>query len=250
VELAGSQLGFISFVALPFYEALVPKFEGLSFALEQLKSNKLRRNVKTVAVEKLIAEIEGKTSDIATMGKDIDTAVKDQADLTKAMNEATAQRAEESKKNKKAILDAKVGAEAVKKALVVLEEFYSAQASMMQVASKRQVPEMESYKGLQGSKKGVIGMLEVIRSDFLRLESDTTAAEGQAAREYADFMSVSKADKKAKHDHEVQLRLDKDQAEFEKGELEKDLAANQEELQRANEEALDQPVAEPTGDRV
>merc|ERR1719245_2731494 len=141
------------------------------------------------------------------------------------MMEATEQRGKESKENKKAILDAKVGAEAVKKALVVLEEFYSAQAAMVQVTSKRQVPEMASYKGLQGSKKGVIGMLEVIRSDFLRLESDTTAAEQQAAREYADFMSVSEADKKAKHEHEVKLRLDKDQAEFDKERLQKDLAA-------------------------
>lgn len=200
---------------------------------KELKANKLRRNAKTTAVDKLMAEIEGKTGDIATMGKAIDTAVQDQADLVKAMNEATAQRAAESKKNKKAIADAQAGAVAVKKALTVLEEFYSAQAALVQVDSKRQVPEMESYKGLQGSKKGVIGMLEVIHSDFLRLESDTTSAEQQAAKEYDTFMSESKADKKAKHDHEVKLRLDKDQAEFEKSELEKDLASNEEELKRA-----------------
>merc|ERR1719433_182634 len=115
---------------------------------KELKANKLRRNAKTTAVDKLMAEIEGKTGDIATMGKDIDTAVKDQADLVKAMNEATAQRAAESKKNKKAIADAQAGSVAVKKALAVLEEFYSAQAALVQVASRRQVPEMESYKGL------------------------------------------------------------------------------------------------------
>merc|ERR1719195_347247 len=71
---------------------------------------------------------------------------------------------------------------------------------------------MKSYKGLQGSKKGVVGMLEVISSDFLRVE----------------------ADKKAKHEQEVKLRLDKDQAEFERGQLEKDLATNEAQLQRAN----------------
>merc|ERR1719464_1479432 len=38
---------------------------------EQLKANKLRRNAKTAAVNSLVAEIEGKTSDIATLGKDI-----------------------------------------------------------------------------------------------------------------------------------------------------------------------------------
>mmetsp|Transcript_47420 Transcript_47420/g.106671 ORF Transcript_47420/g.106671 Transcript_47420/m.106671 type:complete len:665 (-) Transcript_47420:114-2108(-) len=201
---------------------------------EQLKANKLRRNKKTTAVDKLVSEIESTASDIETMGKNIDTAVKDQADLEKAMQEASAQREKESMENKKAIADAQAGAEVVKQALVVLEEFYSAQSSLVQMGAKRQVPEMESYKGLQGSKKGVIGMLEVIRSDFLRLESDTETAEQQASREYDEFTSASKADKKAKHEREVKLRLDKDQAEFEKGELKKDLAANEAELQKAN----------------
>ena len=36
------------------------------------------------------------------------------------------------------------------------------------------------YKGMQSENGGVVGMLEVIESDFARLESDTKAAEATA----------------------------------------------------------------------
>merc|ERR1719263_585902 len=38
-------------------------------------------------------------------------------------------------------------------------------------------------------------MLEVIASDFMRLESETTAQEDAAQKEYDDFMKVSELDK-------------------------------------------------------
>merc|ERR1712151_112700 len=53
--------------------------------------------------------------------------------------------------------------------------------------------------------------------------------------EYAEFMADSKASKLAKHNAEVKLRLEKDQAEFEKGETEKELASNEEQLALAKE---------------
>merc|ERR1719478_1603748 len=102
------------------------------------------------------------------------------------MAEATEQRQAEKAKNEHAIADAQAGSEAVKQAIVVLREFYSAQAGFVQV--HRQVPEMAAYKGMQNSKTGVVGMLEVIQSDFNRLEADTTSAESLAATEYDQFM--------------------------------------------------------------
>merc|ERR1712187_514627 len=122
------------------------------------------------------------------------------------------------------IADAQAGSAAVKKALEILREFYSS------VAFVQQVPEMAEYKGLQGKNKGVVGMLEVILTDFTRLEADTKAAEAQAAKEYDEFMTDAKASKLAKHNAEVKLRLEKDQAEFDKGETKKELASNEEQL--------------------
>jgi DNA repair exonuclease SbcCD ATPase subunit len=214
-------------------EEAAAEVEHKAWCDEQLKENKLKRNKKTSAVQKLLAEIEGLQSDIASMGEEIDTLVEEQASLAKAMKEATAQRAAEKSKNTEAISDAKAGQAAVQSALEVLREFYSSQASMLQ-RGKRQIPAMEAYKGMQSSKGGPIGMLEVIKTDFARLEADTTSAEKQAVRVYDEFMEDAKADKEEKHKEEVRVKLAKDDAEFKVSELKKDLAANEDELSKAN----------------
>merc|ERR1719223_1052326 len=99
----------------------------------------------------------------------------------------------------------------------------------------RQVPELEAYGGMGGEKTGVIGMLEVIESDFARLEADTKAGESQAANEYATFMRDATTDKEQKHKADVKLRLEKDQAEFEKSQVMEELALVDEILSKANE---------------
>jgi len=204
-----------------------------SWCDEQLKSNKLKRDKKTAKVNLLTAEIEELTASIETMGKTIETLIKEQSDLTKAVQEATEQREAEKAKNTDTIADAKAGAKAVGQALTVLKEFYSSQALLLQQG--KQAPEMAAYKGNQSGKGGVVGMLEVIESDFLRLESDTTTAEGENAAEYETFTADATADKEAKHKAEVQTKLDKDQAEFEKSQTTKDQKAVQAELDKASD---------------
>jgi len=199
---------------------------------EQLHNNKLKRNKQTAMVNKLIAEIEEKSALIADLAAEIDTLVKEQADLAKAMEEATAFRNKEHAENTATTADSVAGQEAVKKALSILREFYNSQTAFLQ--RQHQVPEMAAYKGMQTSKGGPIGMLEVILTDFARLQAETESAEAAAASEYATFMEDSKASKIAKHKKEVNDRLAKDQAEFEKSELKKDLAANEAELATAN----------------
>jgi len=199
---------------------------------EQLKDNKLKRNKQTAAVERLQATVQSLQSQIEDMAKTIATLLKEQEELTKAMADATSVRQAEKKENLAIIADAKAGNAATKQALVILREFYATQGSFLQ---QKQVPEMAEYKGMSGAKGGVVGMLEVIETDFARLEADTTAAEAQAASEYDSFMSDSQADKKAKHQQEVKTSLDKDQTEFEKSQTEKELKMEEEELAKANE---------------
>mmetsp|Transcript_48385 Transcript_48385/g.155987 ORF Transcript_48385/g.155987 Transcript_48385/m.155987 type:complete len:660 (-) Transcript_48385:57-2036(-) len=200
---------------------------------EQLKANKLKRNKKTAKVDELNAKIEGLSADIFEMGATIAKLSEEQAALTKAMAEATEMREKEKAANLDTIADSAAGADAVKRAIVVLKDFYSSQqAAFLQ---QKQVPEMAAYKGMQSSKGGVVGMLEVIESDFLRLQAETEAAEKAAATEYAEFMEISQVSKKQKHEEEFKLKLDKDQAEFEKEETIKDLRSTEEELGRANQ---------------
>merc|ERR1719316_605653 len=204
-----------------------------AWCAEETKKNKLKRDKKTAKVNLLTAELNELTASIETMGKTIQTLIKEQADLTQALKEATEQRQQEHAKNTKAIADAKAGAAAVGQALSVLKEFYSSQAALLQTG--KQVPEMAAYKGQQAGKGGIIGMLEVIETDFLRLDSDTTTEERENAAEYETFSAEATADREAKHKEEVQTKLDKDDAEFKKRGTVKDLKAVQKELDKANE---------------
>merc|ERR1719468_928069 len=195
----------------------------------QLKQNKLKRNKKIAQSNKLMADMEGMEADIAYMGTTIQTLVQEQSELSETMSKATAFRDSEKSENLATSADAKAGFEAVGKALVILKEFYSSQSSLLQ-----QVPEMAAYNGQQNGQKGVIGMLEVIQTDFSRLRAETEAAEIAAAREYDTLIRESSAYKGAQHEQEVQLRLDKDQTEYEHSETAKDLSATQEELAAAS----------------
>merc|ERR1719450_2049296 len=103
------------------------------------------------------------------MGQDIDKLVQEQSDLTNAIKEATKQRDAEKAENLQTIADAAAGEKAVKSALVVLREFYDKQAALLQGS---QAPEMEAYSGMSAAKGGVVGMMEVIETDFARLLAD------------------------------------------------------------------------------
>jgi len=194
----------------------------------QLKANSIKRSKKTSKVNKLAATVDALTQTIATQGKRIATLSKEQADLQAAMSEATSQRQREKATNTDTMKDATAGEEAVKQALVVLKEFYSSQSSFVQ-----QAPEMAAYKGMGSASGGVVGMLEVISSDFSRLHADTLAAETSAASEHSQFMKDAKASKKAKHDLQVKTSLHMDQNEFEKENTIKDEESTQVELDKA-----------------
>jgi len=205
-----------------------------AFCDEELRTNKLKREKMSSAAARLHAEVEEKAMVVAKMADKIAALSQEQAELRKSMAEATETRQKEKAANAEAVEDSAAGQVALGKAIAVLQEFYSRQGALVQVSQGRQVPEMEAYGGMLGEKGGVIGMLEVIKSDFARVEADTRASEVQAVEDYKQFTSASEADLQLKHDEEFKLSLKKDQAEFEKGQLRRDLDATQEQLGMAN----------------
>merc|ERR1719409_974322 len=84
-----------------------------------------------------------------------------------------------------------------------------------------------------GSAGGVVGMLEVIQSDFARLEAETKAAEAEAATEYTTFMRDSEVDRTQKSkDIEHKTKTKQDQAQALE-ETKTDLEGTQKELDAA-----------------
>merc|ERR1719162_394721 len=200
----------------------------------ELSTNEQTRKEKTEAVETLHAEIDELEASIAKLTMDIAELTDAVAKLDAAMAEATKIRQEEKATNEETIKDSSEAQTAVAQALTVLKEFY-AKAGDATALVQQPAPEIfdAAYKGMQSENGGVVGMLEVIESDFARLEADTQAAEASQQKEYDTFMTDSKVDKAAKTtsiEHKDTKKQDETQALITKNE---DLEGTQKELDAA-----------------
>jgi cell division septum initiation protein DivIVA len=202
----------------------------------ELSTNEQTRKEKTDAVESLHAEIDELEASITKLTEDITELSKAVSELDAAIAEATEIRQVEKAKNADTIKDAGDAQLAVAQALVVLKEFYAKAAESTALVQKvRKQPEIfdTPYQGMSSSSGGVIGMLEVIESDFARLEADTDAAEAAAQSQYDRFMTdsqVDKAEKQKSNEHKSAKRQDEEQSLQQK---KADLDGTQKELDAA-----------------
>merc|ERR1719316_610400 len=172
--------------------------EQKAYCDTELATNEQTRKEKTEATETLHADIDELEASIAQLTEDIAEANKAVQDLDAAVAKATSLRQAEKAKNTQTIADAKAAQTAVASALGVLKDFYAKAATATSLVQQPEVFD-EPYKGMGGEKGGVVGMIEVIQSDFARLESETTAGEADSTKEYDGFMSDSATDKEQKN---------------------------------------------------
>merc|ERR1719161_3346880 len=174
-------------------------------------------------VEMLTAESDELISTVNKLNLQLSQLGRDIYALNVAIEEATDNRAAEKAKNMETIKDAKA---AHATALVQRKK-----VGMMKQPEIFETP----YQGMGGAKGGVVGMIEVIQSDFERLETSTEAAETQALKEFDEFKNDSGSDKdakKAERDHKVGQ---KQNAEQKLVETKDDLDQTQKELDAAVE---------------
>lgn len=122
--------------------------------------------------------------------------------LEKDMSEADKQREEERAEAKVATDEAKAGLEAINSAIDILDKFYKTAAKESVELGLMQGPfedapdagfdNGEAYTGAGGASGGIIGMMEVIKSDFERTISQTAANEAKADKDHFEFMTESK----------------------------------------------------------
>merc|ERR1719482_1942073 len=150
------------------------------------------------------------------------------------MLEATQNREEDKANNKKTMADAKEGLTALKEAIKVLTDFYKGgaksknryegggyegalvQASPVSADMEAEGvdgAELGAYAGNQDAGKGIIGMLETIKSDFMRTVETTEAEEYAASREFAAFSQETKASISAKEKGKEQAEADLERAQ-------------------------------------
>merc|ERR1719321_2536175 len=160
----------------------------------ELATNEHTRKEKTEAVETLHAEIDDLTASIALLTEEITELSLAVSDLDAAVEKATAMRQKEKAKNAATSKDAQEAQTAVAQAITVLKEFYAKAAEATALVQQPEVFD-KPYKGMGGNAGGVVGMLEVIQSDFARVQAETGPAEAAAAKEYKVFMFTAKKDK-------------------------------------------------------
>merc|ERR1719353_340941 len=149
----------------------------------ELTTNKQTRDKKTSEVNELESEIEDLTATIAELTQDIADLTAAVKELDAAMAEMTEKRSEAKATNTQTIKDAKAAQVAVEQATAVLKDFYakSSEATAFSQQPAVDAPETfdKPYKGLLAEGGSVVDFLEVILTDFSRLESETAAQEAE-----------------------------------------------------------------------
>merc|ERR1719313_2695217 len=153
----------------------------------ELATNKQTRADKAENVDLLTAKKDQLTADISKLAEDIADLSDAIAEIDAAVAKATEVRSAEKEKNAKTVADAQEAQEAVASAIQILNEFYAkaAESTSFVQSKHKQTPEADApYKGMGAAGGGVLGMLEVIQSDFARLEAETRSAESEGENDF------------------------------------------------------------------
>jgi len=208
----------------------------------ELVANKMTRDKKTEEVNRLNSNIEDLTATISELAADISDLSAALKELAAAMAKATEIRTVAKAENEQTIADAKAAQAAVEEAIAVLKDFYAKSAEATSFTQHSQTPAEDApetftkpYKGLFPEGGSVVDFLEVILSDFARLESETATDEATEAEQFTRFIQESEVDQALKE-------TQKAQREEKKAEKESALHSAQEEL-KLTQEALDKALA-------
>jgi len=204
-----------------------------AYCTTELATNKQTREIKGSEVDDLTAKADQLTAQSEQLASDITKLSDDIAEIRGEQAEATKMRTSEKAENTKTVSDSKDAQVAVEQAIQTIRDFYaSAAPSFVQVHSGTG-KNSDPYTGLQGDSGGVLGMLDVILSDFARLESDTSAAEDQAAAAYKSYTAESTEDVEVKTTELKHKESKKMQTSESLDQTKKELELTQEELTTA-----------------
>jgi len=156
---------------------------------KEMAETKQKKIEKTAEVEHLSTKIDQKSSASVKLKEEVATLQQELAAMSKSQAEMDTLRSEQ--KSTYAVIkeETEQGLEGVKLALKVLRDYYS-----------------KAEKSSQGgASTGVIGMLEVVESDFSKSLAQNTAVEDAAAAEYYMQTKQNEVTKKMK-DQDVKYK--------------------------------------------
>jgi len=171
---------------------------------KEMAETESKKADKEAAIEKLSTQIESMTARSSKLKEEVATLQNELAKLARAQAEMDKIRAEQKAAFEADSAEMKKGLEGIQTALKVLNEYYA--------------KDDKSHSSADGAGSGIIGLLEVVESDFSKGLAEMTAAEEAAANEYdkqTKENAITKATKEqdAKYKTKEHKGLDKNTAE-------------------------------------
>jgi len=240
--------GLIKDLIAKLKEDAAAEADQKGFCDKEMKSAVDSRDEHQGDIESTTAKISMTEAKIAKLQQKIEELATEIAELYKALKEMEELRAKEKAQNEQTISDAKEGLEAVQNAMKILKDFY--EGSMLQVRAGApakdsegltvgdKAPEIfeDEYKGKLDESKGIIGILEVIESDFKRTIDVVGKEEDAAAEQYKKDKADMEADLEGKKTEKKDAETELEEKAADLVEMKDDLKDSEKMLKEALEE--------------
>eukprot|EP00933_Yihiella_yeosuensis_P025663 TRINITY_DN1990_c0_g2_i1.p1 TRINITY_DN1990_c0_g2~~TRINITY_DN1990_c0_g2_i1.p1 ORF type:complete len:721 (-),score=234.15 TRINITY_DN1990_c0_g2_i1:86-2248(-) len=201
---------------------------------------------KTSFIDSTTAAAKKLAEEIAQLNQDISTT-------TAELEETQSMRTKESHANAQTIADATAGEQGTAMALDILKEFYSSNALIQQPSTKIYSGEVtdssgtsisdiaptvtaKNYKGSQEKSKGVLGMLDVLSTDYARTVTQTQEAEEKAAEEFEILKEQATKEIESNQEQVAEKTADLKKSKEELLEAEEEKKTRSEQLDMTNDE--------------
>jgi len=175
---------------------------------DEMEKATSQRDTNIGAMEGDLASKTKAESTIGRLNEEIAALLAENAELTKALNEATQLRAKEKSENAVTLADATAGLAGVNKAMKILKDFYD--NAFVQTGASYKPPTGDAagntvgdlapdtfsgdFAGNQDAATGIIGQLDVIKSDFEGTIEATKTDEEDAETKFDDFKTETETD--------------------------------------------------------
>jgi len=160
-----------------------------------------KRDYAAEEIERLNGEMANLEATRNKLAEEITVLKKEILEIQQALRKYNKMRAEEKVENTATVEEAEIGLGAINQAIDILDKFYKTAAKSSVNLSLLQGPADdapdagfdigEAYTGAGGESGGIIGMMDVIKSDFERTVKVTTEAEAKAQAENMKFKTES-----------------------------------------------------------
>merc|ERR1719326_1217062 len=156
-----------------------------AFCDKEMSETKAKKEDKETELDDLSTKIDKATSKIAKLKEEVATLEKELGEIAAAQKAADELRQEQAAAWAAAKADYEQGLEGVGMALQVLRDYYAEKEdSAEEFLQGRMGQGTRKHSKATGASTGIIGMLEVVESDFSKLLAEGNAAEAMAVEEY------------------------------------------------------------------